>query len=196
MIFSPIRCFYLSLKGDSKLALLALLAFAFLATGCDQRPQNAEKFDRNKYPVANGHSESIDDISSFSSAEGTFLFGTHSGKAWKFVGTQNAFIRVALMSDLRIYNPNTKTIDAGVDPEKILKPTFQPFASHDGTFLLEGTTERVWRFDPSGELFREIPVTTEITKIDRDSNGDLKEVPEKNASGKPCDKKADPLCIR
>jgi hypothetical protein len=160
------------------LALLSLLLL--LGTGCERR-------------TANNNSANF---TAFSSGDGTFLVSDTEGKVWKFSSKDDAFIKIPLTSKLLSYNPTTQNLDAAPDPEKIPNGSFHAFSSNDGTFVIERTVGRAWQYDSKSASFQEIPVSTGIVAFDRDGKGNLQETPEKNASGKPCDKKSDPLCIR
>jgi hypothetical protein len=135
-------------------------------------------------------------ITAFSSGDGTFLVSDTEGKVWKFSLKDHAFIKIPVTSKLLSYNPTTHNLDSAPDPEKVHNGPFHLFSSNDGTFLIERNVGRTWQYDPKSTSFQEIPVTTEIVAWDRDSKGALQETPEKNSSGKPCDRKSDPLCIR
>jgi hypothetical protein len=75
-------------------------------------------------------------------------------------------------------------------------PPFSMVASTDGTFLVNQSNGKVWRFDAKQGAFLEVPVTSKIETYGRNpKTGQLELQEELNNSGKPCDKKLDPLCI-
>ena len=83
-------------------------------------------------------------------------------------------------------------------------------SSSEGTFLLNTKSGKIWKFSGKDDAFLEIPMTskgvgssnTAPTKIDPfaqfggKANSNPDQTTQKDSSGKPCDKKTDPLCIR
>ncbi len=73
---------------------------------------------------------------------------------------------------------------------------FSMLSSNEGTFLLDANSGKVWKFSAKDNALLEIPVTSKILTYNP-KTGKLEpdQTTEKNSSGKPCDKKTDPLCI-
>lgn len=67
-------------------------------------------------------------------------------------------------------------------------------ASSDGTFLLNQSAGKIWKYDQKQNAFLEVPVTSKILSYNP-KTGKLESEPELNTCGRPCDKKSDPLCI-
>jgi hypothetical protein len=174
--------------------IAVLLAIGFIhLTGCNSRGSESTPVIVAKTadaPVISPH------FAELSSKEGTFLINESNGQVWRYDSNNRVFLKVALTSDLQTYNPKTQAIEKDPDPATIAHGKFDAFSSNDGTFVIERTTGRSWMFDAGSRAFRELPVTNSVVRMERNSKGELEEVPEKNQSGKPCDKKNDPLCIR
>ena len=177
-------------KTIATIGVIALLA----QTGCQAHLDDP----RNSVAETN-HSTSAQvrgTYLSIASPDGTFLVDGSEGKVWKYIIKDEAFIQIQLASELKSYNPKTGNIDPASDPATILNAAFEGFSSGDGTFVVEKTTGRAWRYQANSEKFLEVPLTTGVVDMTGDGNGKIQEAPEKNASGQPCDKKSDPLCIR